>query len=126
MPMATVKEQREYQRLWMAKRRREFLDGKCCMDCGTEAELEIHHRDPTQKVTHSVFSWRKERRDVELAKCDIVCRECHVIRHRILLGSPMHGTRRSYDHGCRCHLCRMASATQRQYYKIMAKKKKSI
>lgn len=55
-----------------------------CMDCGGTfpyAAMHFHHRDPATKkgeVTNqgSIGSARKE-----LAKCDVLCANCHYIRH---------------------------------------------
>lgn len=71
-------EQAEYQRKWIARRRSEFLDGKSCVECGSDSNLEIDHVDPNAKVAHRVWSWAKERRDRELRKCQILCHDCHV------------------------------------------------
>jgi hypothetical protein len=103
MPMATKEEQREYQRLWMARRRAEFFTGKACVDCGAVEDLQIDHLDPALKVSHVVWSWAQERREAELAKCVVRCRECHKIRHG--KGSHGHG---GYKRGCRCSVCRAA------------------
>lgn len=77
MPYRDPDVQRKYQREWIRKRRQEYLKGKVCRDCeGTEA-LELHHVDPATKVSHRIWSWRKERREAELAKCVVLCRDCH-------------------------------------------------
>lgn len=77
MPYKDKDKQREYQRKWMKSRRRAFFDGKSCLICGSFDELELHHRDPSQKIHHAIWSWSQTRRDVELAKCDVLCRTCH-------------------------------------------------
>lgn len=108
MPLATKAQQREYQRAWMAARRAAFFAGKTCVRCGSSDDLHIHHRDRTQKVAHQVWSWRQERRDAELAKCDVLCRGCHEQHHA--RQREQHGTRSRYQRGCRCELCRWAKA----------------
>lgn len=77
MPYKDKDKQREYMRLWMAARRAEWFRGKSCENCGTTKKLSIHHRDLAEKNAHSVWSWRKSRREVELAKCAVLCRLCH-------------------------------------------------
>jgi hypothetical protein len=72
----------KYQREWIARRRAEWFKDKRCIDCGKTDNLEIDHRDPSQKVSHSIWSWSLERRDEEAAKCDVRCHACHVNRHR--------------------------------------------
>ncbi len=91
---------RVYGRKWLAARRAEFFDGKACVDCGGTERLEIDHRIPADKVTHGVWSWSKERREAELAKCDVRCNACHKRRH-----AAAHGGERRYRQGCRCSVC---------------------
>lgn len=78
--MPTPELQREYARQWMAARRAAWFEGKICEECGSTKNLELDHRDPTMKVTHRVWSWRKERREAELAKCRTLCQECHKLK----------------------------------------------
>jgi|ERR1019366_1002963 5-methylcytosine-specific restriction endonuclease McrA len=72
--------QREYQRAWMADRRRAWLDGKVCAACGSPDDLEVDHVDPETKVAHAVWSWSSERREAELAKCQVLCEACHQVK----------------------------------------------
>lgn len=79
MPYADVERQREYGRRWLAERRRAwFAENGPCIDCGTWDELQLDHRDPTEKVQHRVWSWSEARRLVELAKCVVRCAPCHL------------------------------------------------
>src|ERR1700692_225330 len=68
---------RNYQRVWIAKRRADYFENRCCEKCGSVDSLEIHHRDPNLKEDNHIWSWSKERRDKELLKCDILCNTCH-------------------------------------------------
>lgn len=77
MPMATPEAQREYQRLWIAKRRSDFFTDKSCVKCGATTELELDHVNPKLKVTHAIWSWSLVRREAEIAKCQILCHKCH-------------------------------------------------
>lgn len=77
MPYKDKVKQREYQRKWKAKRRAEFFEGKCCEECGGAENLELHHEDRSKKESHKIWSWSKERREAELAKCVVLCRDCH-------------------------------------------------
>jgi len=87
MPYKNPAVQLEYQRLWMAARRREALDarGNACQSCGSGDRLEFHHRDPTEKVSHRIWSRTWEYIDQELAKCDVLCSICHLQCTRPLL-----------------------------------------
>lgn len=63
----------------------EFLGGKC-MACGYNryyGALDFHHREPgTKDPTFACLrGWSWERIVAELAKCDLLCRNCHAERH---------------------------------------------
>lgn len=100
---------RAYQRSWLSKRRNEWIAANGpCKFCGSWEKPEVDHIDPAQKIAHNVWSWTKERREAELAKCRILCRSCHHFRHK---GRSAHGTVGRYKrHGCLCDLCRAANA----------------
>jgi hypothetical protein len=107
---------REYKRLWAAKRRADFMQGKSCVVCGTTQSLEVDHIDPTQKVSHRIWTWAIARRDAELAKCQILCTEHHKEKTRADRPIPEHGTISRYGgaHKCRCDLCRKANAERKK------------
>ena len=69
---------RNYQRQWMARRRAEFFAGKSCVRCGSCERLELDHIDPKTKTTHAIWSWRYDRRMEEIAKCQVLCHDCHL------------------------------------------------
>lgn len=59
--------------------------GNCCQDCGYDVQtliLQFHHRDPSTKtravgnVSNSHHIMRSE-----AEKCDLLCPNCHAIRH---------------------------------------------
>jgi integrase len=58
-----------------------------CADCGImhPAVLQFHHRDGKdgrRGVKHLVRTCRSERIITEeIAKCDILCANCHILRH---------------------------------------------
>ena len=102
----TLENKRKYDREWQAARKREWLlaNGPCAF-CGSLDRLEVDHVDPEQKVTHRIWSWSVERRSAELAKCRVLCHDCHVKRH-----AAPHGSRWRYKHHkCRCEACREAN-----------------
>jgi 5-methylcytosine-specific restriction endonuclease McrA len=72
---------REYQRRWVAARRRQFFSNKVCACCGATytgaGSLELDHTDPRLKVDHKIWSWSVERQDIELTKCQVLCKSCH-------------------------------------------------
>lgn len=111
MPIADIEERREYQRKWIAARRQEWFKDKCCIDCGSTDRLELDHVDPEIKVTNSVWSWSKKRRETELAKCVPRCHDCHAKRSssqfKEWYSKPTtHGTISAYlKRKCKCDIC---------------------
>lgn len=70
--------QAAYQNDWMKRRRQEWLDTNGpCAHCGSADDLRVDHVDASQKVSHRIWSWAKERREIELAKCQVLCNDCH-------------------------------------------------
>lgn len=57
----------------------ESLGGKCT-ECGVTADLEIDHVDQTQKLYRitDVLTMRREVREAELAKCQLLCLAHHI------------------------------------------------
>ena len=119
MPYADPERQREYQRDWIAQRRTEWLADKSCGVCGSREDLQVDHIDSSKKVSHRIWSWTPERRDAELAKCQVLCWPHHKEKtHQD--GHPdgiRHGTAGAWrTAGCRCDICRAYQArTQREY-----------
>ena len=109
MPCRTKKEQTDYQRNWLSKRRLDYLVDKVCSKCGSKEKLVIHHVDKTTKKNHRIWSWSESRRKEELAKCVILCERCHKIEHGYVV--DYHGTVTGHKYrGCRCELCKKARA----------------
>lgn len=104
--------QAAYQNMWIQRRRRAWIHAHGpCARCGSSRQLEVHHRNPTQKVTHRVWSWKEERREKELIKCQVVCHACHR-EAAALAKKPPHGTASRYESKrwrCRCLRCRKAA-----------------
>lgn len=61
----------------MRARRAAFFAGKACARCGGVHQLELDHVERASKVHHAIWSWSQERREAELAKCQVLCRACH-------------------------------------------------
>ncbi len=76
------KRHREKKREWIYG-----LKDKPCMDCGGSfppCVMDFHHRPGEEKVLelNSVCWSRKEEVILtEIAKCDLICSNCHRIRH---------------------------------------------
>lgn len=63
-------------------------ENKACIKCGENhpACLDFHHRDPSEKEAQLSNvavekGWSKERILDEVAKCDILCANCHRKHH---------------------------------------------
>ena len=74
------KNNREKVRKWF----KEFKSTLACIKCGEarSACLDFHHRDPSKKVKEIsvMVNWAmtKEKIMAEVAKCDVLCKNCHV------------------------------------------------
>lgn len=98
----------------------DFLGGLCA-NCGADEDLEFDHVDPETKdftITERIHGTPTHRLEVELAKCQLLCSECH--KEKTYLedreGYATHGTRSKYSAGCRCGECRQSNAEYfRQY-----------
>ena len=58
---------------------------KGCADCGFNehyAALEFDHLDPTTKryPINKMYAWSWKAIEAEMAKCDVVCANCHAMR----------------------------------------------
>jgi hypothetical protein len=80
--LAFQREDKHRQRL---ARKAVLFEGAKCMDCGNDDPrvLDFHHRDPKDKKLNVSQSWsyRWETVQAERDKCDILCANCHRIRH---------------------------------------------
>jgi hypothetical protein len=82
--MSWQQRRRDEMRLWW----RALKATLCCMECGESAPecLHLHHRDPREKeidVSAAVANacWSRERILTEIAKCDVLCANCHAKHH---------------------------------------------
>lgn len=122
--------QKQYMREWVAKRRAEWMAANGpCVKCGSSLGLEIDHvergtKHPALAKHHtgtSIWSWRRERREAELAKCQVLCGECHLKKTIAETNSAhpfVHGTHAMYTRGrCRCRPCKDAHAVTNALYR---------
>lgn len=95
-----------YNTIRYHKRKAKMLEilGNKCIECGTHKELQVHHKDPNLKefTISSEFSKPWDEILVELNKCELLCKNCHINKHR-----SKHGSLGRYSHyKCRCVLCK--------------------
>lgn len=99
-----------------------------CQHCGSKERLECDHIDPELKVSHRIWSWGTDRRAAELAKCQVLCHECHRIKtfgERV--GTLVHGTASGYEtHRCRCDKCREWRNSYNRAWRALRKKHNEI
>ena len=97
-----------YMRVYMKERYQAFKAeilsrlGGACKECGSIIGLEMHHVEPSKKkfTISTAWSQRAEILDVEIAKCILLCGDCHKVVH-----GAKHGGERLYRSGCRCGPC---------------------
>jgi 5-methylcytosine-specific restriction endonuclease McrA len=87
----TYEERREavqrYNRQWMKNRRQGWIASQGpCVECGSTENLEVDHIDPSTKKYRPAALWGmavdNPSRVAELAKCQILCRDCHKAKTR--------------------------------------------
>lgn len=83
MGYKNIEEKREYQKQWMADRRDQWIsENGPCAKCGSLEQLEVDHIDSSLKTMNPAAIWSRteEVRLKELAKCQVLCHDCHVLK----------------------------------------------
>lgn len=131
MPYTDWNKQKDYVRRYNARRRFLYLLGKACTICGSTLDLQIDHIEPLKQKRRSFSLWSmsKERFDREIVKCQVLCKECHLLKTkddmRTKIKPLIHGTVRGYRwRKCRCNECREAHNKQcrKTYHKMKENK----
>jgi len=105
-----------YMRNYMQKRRDrrmteaiKHLGGKCCR-CPSTDNLQFDHKNPNTKRCNvsEMHSYSDKEFWAEVEKCQLLCGSCHTDKTLIDNGQSRatHGSRRMYNNGCRCQVCR--------------------
>lgn len=87
--------------------------GKVCNKCGSTENLEIDHINPFTKNLRagdgSIWDLPDEEFYVELKKCQVLCRKCHVDKSLADYNMERIGDKHNYsryaNHKCRCNIC---------------------
>jgi hypothetical protein len=70
-----------------------YLATHPCLYCGSWGDdREFHHRDRAKKTTtvsNLRLNYTMKRLKAEIAKCDVVCKSCHIDFHRRLDNKPI-------------------------------------
>lgn len=88
MPFKNKAEGREYQKIWARNQRKWFWEFKKklkCLKCGFShpAALQFHHRENKKYEIGKMIGVRFKHETLmkEIAKCDVLCANCHAIEH---------------------------------------------
>lgn len=113
---------REYQNAWLQRRRRAWIEvNGPCAQCGSSDRLEVDHIDRATKTANpaAIWGWSAERRAAELAKCQVLCHDCHqqkTLAEFRSAGQPC-PSRTAYRGGCRCGGCKSVEAAYEREYR---------
>lgn len=80
MGYKNIEQKREYQLRWINERRDSWLkENGPCAKCKTWINLQVDHIDPKLKAMEPAAIWsrKEEVRNKELAKCQVLCEDCH-------------------------------------------------
>lgn len=113
MTTIQLEDTRRYYRDYHKKRRAALLArlGDRCVSCGSTDDLEFDHIDPELKSFNISRNLTASNVAVqaELAKCQLLCRSCHIEKTARENSGWRHGTLYGYlKRGCRCEECRAA------------------
>lgn len=105
-----------YQRERRSRLRSQWIkENGPCKECGSTEDLEMDHIDPSHKVHHCIWSWSPERRAAETAKCQVLCKKCHLKKTIAACVRSRHGSKKRYvKYKCRCELCVTAYRERRR------------
>ena len=77
---------RQNKREWLKELKHKLF----CIKCGKNhiACLDFHHKNPVEKdmgIAKMLYRWSKKKIEEEIAKCDVLCSNCHRKEHYGLL-----------------------------------------
>lgn len=108
----------DYMKRRYNKRRIAVIEqfGGQCSRCISKDELQFHHIDRSSKTMTiaKTASLSESRWQEELAKCELLCADCHRKHHK---SNHPHGDVKRYWRGCKCELCKQANAEYSRRYR---------
>ena len=124
MAISDPQKRREYMRVyqpkWLAARRESWFRGRACVNCGSKENLQVDHIDPKTKVSSNIWSWSRERLELELKKCQALCENCHHAKTGQENRTVVHGTAGMYQHQmCRCSECCLWKSLSNKKYRVL-------
>lgn len=93
----------------------QVLGGKC-IKCGTDQELQFDHINPSEKKyeINKIINRKENFVLLELAKCQLLCKACHLEKTVSEKITSKHGSMRTWMHKkCQCNTCNTA---KQKYY----------
>lgn len=120
MPIRDMDKKRKTQREWVAKKKLRYIEilGGVCVKCGSVDRLEVDHIDPSTKTVNPTKLWSRKHEIImeELAKCQLLCKDCHQEKtsaERVANRNLQHGEYGMYKwYKCRCQPCRDANSAR--------------
>jgi len=110
MSMIAGQTSRDYHRNYYYKRRAKLIAvlGDRCVTCGSTHDLQFDHIDPAEKSFNISSNLTASNAEVlaELAKCQLLCMECHIEKTKQDNSGYQHGTWYGFMHmKCVCAEC---------------------
>lgn len=131
--LAYMASDNEYMRAYMLRRYNRRMQearsklGNRCVRCGATKDLQLDHKDRETKsfTIGRMWSVSEQRFEMELSKCQLLCRTCH--EEKTLLdkgqvsGKVTHGTLSSYRY-CKCDACKLAKSNYNKLPRVKNRK----
>lgn len=118
--MAHTLETRKKANEKVQQRRLDWIEENGPCSCGSTENLEVDHVDPSKKELEPSHIWtrRKEVQEKELAKCQVLCYECHNQKTIAERSTATHGMQSMYSKKkCRCVECKRAHSIHNAKYR---------
>lgn len=87
--------------------------------CGSVEFLEFDHIDPASKKFNitDMKNHSEEVFQAELAKCQLLCQDCHRTKSNPNADKLIHGTWNALRKKCKCDICRAFRAQHQRAYR---------